>query len=454
MARTVQFQDPGEGIRDAEVIDVSVKAGDEVAEGQTLLVVETDKAEFEVDSPAAGVVDSVHVRVGETIEVGQKLITFRGGGGSKETSAAASEEEPEPDEARSSHEQVEPKREGPRARGPELEGEETEAAEAPGAKPGSEADRSGKMPPVPASPATRRVARELGVDLREVDASGEGGRVLAQDVRAHAARAGRAVDHAGGTRVRAEELPDFSRWGPVDRAPLRSVRRTIARRTARAWDAIPHVTHNDLADITELEALRRRQAKRLEKEGVRLTITALVLKAVAAVLREHPRFNASLDAESEEIVFKRYFHLGVATDTSRGLVVPSIRDVDRRSVVELARELSALADRAREGDLDRDEMQRGTFTVTNVGALGGTHFTPIINHPQVAILGLGRAQLEPRYLGEAEGDGAEDSRVVPRLMLPLCLAFDHRVNDGADAARFTNRLIEILSHPEWFVLAV
>jgi pyruvate dehydrogenase E2 component (dihydrolipoamide acetyltransferase) len=490
----VRFQDPGEGIHEGEVVEVSVSAGDEVKEGQVVLVVETDKADFDVESSRSGIVDEVRVAVGDVVEVGDTLFTVR-----SENGAAASEGDAEGrragrgEEAPSRRGAPEPRRaeaeegagaagrSGASAEGSE-ESEEPEAAgaagerdvgserggergaadeaslEAPRARrdESAEEDRPAARPsrerdgPVPASPATRRLARDLGVDLSRVQPTGESGRVLAQDVRAHAARA---RQRSGASR-RAEpavQLPDFTRWGEVDRAPLRSVRRTVARRMAQAWESIPHVTHQDVADVTELEAFRRRQAARFASDGgdEDLTLTVLVLKAVTAVLREFPRFNASLDTERGEIVYKRYFHVGVAMDTDRGLLVPAIRDVDRKSVLELAHELRELAERARAGALSRDEMMRGTFTITNVGAIGGRTFTPIINAPQVAILGLGRARREPVI--REEGERFE---VVPRLVLPLSLAFDHRVNDGADAARFTNRLIGILGDPEWFAVTV
>jgi pyruvate dehydrogenase E2 component (dihydrolipoamide acetyltransferase) len=300
------------------------------------------------------------------------------------------------------------------------------------------------------------VARELGVDLAEVEGSGADGRVLLEDVRAAAERGreGAPPERAKHREARREReapaLPDFSRWGEVERKPLRSVRRTTARRMARSWEQIPHVTHNDLADVTELEAFRRRHAEEIERRGGgKLTLTVLVMKAVVAALSDHPRFNASLDPEKEELIYKRYYHLGVALDSERGLLVPTIRDVDRKSLGELARELSELAERARAGKVSREDMAGSTFTISNVGPMGGTHFTPIINYPEVAILGLARARLQNVVRGTLE-----DPEVVTRFLLPLSLGFDHRVNDGADAARFLNRVIEVLSDVESFALAV
>jgi pyruvate dehydrogenase E2 component (dihydrolipoamide acetyltransferase) len=244
-------------------------------------------------------------------------------------------------------------------------------------------------------------------------------------------------------------LPDFTRWGSVDRVPLRSVRRSTAKHMTLAWSQIPHVNHQDWADVTELELLRQRHKEAVEARGGKLTLTAFVLKAVVAALKTYPQFNTTLDTDREEIIYKRYYHLGVAADTERGLVVPVVRDVDRKSVTELALEMTALIGRAREGTLSLEELQGGTFTLTNIGALGGTGFAPIVNYPEVAILGLGKAQLQPTVRGTLE-----EHEVIVRLRMPLVLAFDHRVVDGAEAARFVNVVIEALESPEKLLLLI
>jgi len=453
VAKEFRFQDPGEGIHEAEVVRLLVSEGDTVSEGQQVLVVETDKADFEVHAPFGGTVSALHVSEGDMIRVGDDLMTLDGGAAAAEddqTEAAGDGEDGEAPEAAGQAEGEAPDRPQPAAAGRGRRGKgEGDRKERP------ERDEGGRASgPVPASPATRRIARELGVELADVPPSGEGGRVLADDVRAFAERDRAPAAEEGDAPARREgeaaaPLPDFSRFGPVERAPLRSVRRTIARRTARAWREIPHVTHHDLADITGLEAFRRRHAAEVEARGGKLTLTVLVLKALAGALSEHPRFNASLDVEAEELVYKRYHHLGVALDSERGLLVPVLRDVDRKSPVELAVELYELAERVRAGEVGRDEMQGGTFTVSNVGPMGGTHFNPIINHPEVAILGRGRASLQPVVRGSLERHEIE-----PRLLLPLSLGFDHRVNDGADAARFVGRIVELLSDVETFTLGV
>jgi pyruvate dehydrogenase E2 component (dihydrolipoamide acetyltransferase) len=305
--------------------------------------------------------------------------------------------------------------------------------------------------PPAATPATRRLARELGVDLATVKGSGAGGRITDDDVRAAAGAAPpgeKAAEPAEPARplelARAlPPLPRFEQWGPVERQPLRGVRRRSAEHLALAWSAIPHVTQHDEADITDLEALRRRHQPRVREWGGELTLTVLLVKAAALALQAHPRFNASLDAPAGELVLKRYYHIGVAVDTEHGLMVPVLRDVDRKRVRDLAVELPKLAARTREGKATLDDLRGGTFTVTNTGALGGTGATPIINYPEVAILGVGRARPTPVV---------RDGQVAVRLILPLSLAFDHRVIDGMEAARFAGDLVRLLEDPERLLL--
>jgi len=431
MPREFKLPDPGEGIHEAEIVEVLVSEGDQVEDGQSILVVETDKAATEIPSPVDGVVQSIKVKKGDVVKVGEVLVTFLEEGEEEEAEAAEEAE---------------------KVTKPEVEKEEREEKEEEEVRP----EPKGKPEePVPAAPSTRRLARELGVDLQEVTPSGPKGQVTSEDVRAHAEKEPKERVVEKPPEERAEEaaarpvqvevpsLPDFSRWGPVEKKPLRSIRRATANRMALAWSQIPHVTHEDVADITELEGLRRKHQSEIEAEGGRLTLTMFILKAAVAALKEHPRFNSSLNVDEQEIIVKNYYHLGVAVDTERGLVVPVVKDVDRKSITELAVELYELAERTREGNVEREDLAGGTFTITNVGPLGGTGFTPIVNYPQVAILGLGQARLQPVVQGELD-----NYQVVPRLMLPLCLGFDHRVADGADAARFVNVIIEALENPE------
>jgi pyruvate dehydrogenase E2 component (dihydrolipoamide acetyltransferase) len=442
MARVFNLPDLGEGIHEAEVQEVKVAVGDEIEEDQTILVVETDKAAVDIPSPYAGVVEDVKVQAGDWIQVGDTLMTFSGG----------SEEEEEQEEA-------------DRPSKPATE-ETTEEPE----EEAEEATAKGEDRPVPASPATRRLARELGVNLRQVPASGPAGRVTSEDVRTFAehkdtkekqeeevSKPEKHEEKEAPVRpleVPAPSLPDFSRWGAVERTPLRSVRREIARQMTRSWAQIPHVTHQDIADITALDHLRRQYKDEVKAKDGSLTLTVFAMKAVVSALKAYPRVNASLDPESGEIILKHYYHIGIAVDTDRGLIVPVIRDVDRKSITELAVELQALAQRTREGQASLEEMQGGTFTITNVGILGGTSFSPIINYPEVAILGMARARWQPVVRKKATDEGEGQMETVPRFMLPLILTFDHRVLDGADAARFMRHVIQMLENPEKFLLMV
>lgn len=479
MAEEFRFEDPGEGIHEGEIVKIHVSQGDRVADGDIVLTVETDKAAVDVPSPVAGTISEIRISEGDIVEVGDVLMVFDAGGRTekdgpkerdREPARSKRDEEPESDEK----DQEDEKGEEDGAKKAEADGRR-DAQRPSGRTNGSAGEgrdtRSNGHGPVPAAPATRRLARELGVALDDVEPSGPHGRVTAEDVQRAAeggARAEREPDDerredrrgAGDRRKRAQAvggsdlaplgaapLPDFEQWGEVERRPLRSIRRATAKRMARSWAEIPHVTHQDAVAIADLERFRKAHASAVEQAGGKLTLTVLVMKALIAALKEHPRFNASLDADAEEIVLKRYYNIGVAIDTEAGLYVPVIRDADRKSLIELSTELVALAEKARVGELGPDDMRGGTFTITNVGPLGGRAFTPIINHPEAAILGLARATMEPHV----EGD-LDDHEIGVRLMLPICLAFDHRINDGADAARFMSTLIERLSDSESMVL--
>jgi pyruvate dehydrogenase E2 component (dihydrolipoamide acetyltransferase) len=449
MARTFALPDLGEGLTEAEIVRVLVREGDVIEEDVLLLEVETDKAQVEIPSPMSGRVEKVHVEPGQTVKVGEALISFADAGdgaGSVAPRGAPSAQAPAPRHAGSAPAPAAPP--------------------AAGAPPPPTGTPSGTGP-VPATPATRRLARELGVNLRAVRGSGPGGRVTDEDVRAAAAgapagpgaeamaRPAAAGAEPGAGRLPAAArplpavgleppaLPRFEQWGPVEREPLSHLRRTIAERMTLSAALIPHVTHFDRADITELDALIRRNLEPAQTRGVTLTLTSFLLKAAALTLVAHPRFNASLDPAAGEMILKRYCHLGVAMATDRGLIVPVIRDVDRKFLLELARELAALARRVREGKATLEDLRGGTFTLTNIGALGGTGAIPIINYPEVAILGVARARQEPVV---------RDGQVVPRLMLPLSLTFDHRIADGADGARFASDIVRRLERPDQLLL--
>jgi pyruvate dehydrogenase E2 component (dihydrolipoamide acetyltransferase) len=302
--------------------------------------------------------------------------------------------------------------------------------------------------PAPAAPHVRRLAREIGVDIYSVQGSGPGGRISEDDVKLCAKNALLAATAAAQTPRGAfvePELPDFAKWGKTERVSMRGVRRKTAEHLRQAWNTIPHVTQQDRADITELEQLRAKFAPRAEEAGGKMTVTAIALKVCASALKVFPQFNASIDMAKEEIVYKQYIHIGVAVDTDRGLLVPVIRDVDKKNIVELAAELTQLSKKAKERKLTPDEMTGGTFTITNLGGIGGTGFSPIVNHPEVAILGLSRSRMEPEWV-------SSNSKFEPRLILPLSLSYDHRLIDGADAARFLRWIAEAFEQP--FLLSV
>jgi len=433
MATEIKLPELAEGLQEGEVLDVKVEAGASVSKGQTLLEVDAEKATIDVPSPQDGQVTQLLVKKGDRVHVGQVLCLMDGDG------APASGGRKSPGEAftspgeaktRASAVQAEPDVKPTATRQPQPEADGTPP---PHAEPAETSTG-----PVAAGPATRRLARELGVDLQQVTGTGPGGRVSEEDikeyVRAITSGAVHAAPQPPSAGVAAPPLPDFERWGPVERRPLEPVRRRTAEQMSLAWSLIPHVTQHDQADITDLDAFRRQQ----DGSGPKPTITAFALKAAAIALKQYPQFNASLDTATSQLILKHYYHIGVAVDTDRGLLVPVVRDVHQKSVAELAQELGDIAERARQKKLAADEMRGGTFTISNQGGIGGTAFSPIVNWPEVAIMGLSRSRLQPVF---------RDGQVVPRLILPLCVSYDHRVVDGADAARFTRRLAELLENP-------
>ncbi len=436
--------DLGEGIEEADILRIYVKEGDTLAVDQPVMEIETDKATLDVPSSVAGTIASLHVAEGQTITPGTVLVTVL------ESSAAGTESAPSAAPPAPEPEPAPP----PAAPPPEPE---------PAPPPRDIAtaipheERSGPTPDdvtqraVFASPSVRKFAREIGVDVRDVAGSGPAGRISQDDVMRFARTARSAPAPApAGTPPAAPPLPDFSRWGPVQREPLNRFRRTVARNMSLAWGQIPAVTLQHTADVTELEAMRRRYRQAAIDAGGRLTVTAILLKIVAAALRAHPRVNASFDAEAQELVLKQYVHIGVAVDTDRGLVVPVIRDVDRKNIIQLGVELTQVSAKARDNELTIDEMRGSSFTVTNLGGLGTGHFAPIIHWPNVAILGIGRAERAPVFADDPDADaddGPESGSWEPRLQMPLSLTFDHRVLDGADGARFMTWITDAIRQP-------
>jgi pyruvate dehydrogenase E2 component (dihydrolipoamide acetyltransferase) len=421
MAKAFKLPDLGEGIHEGEILSVRVSAGDKVNEGDIILEVETDKAAVEIPSPYTGVIEEILVKPGDTVKVGDVMMTFR------------AEEEAAP-----------PKPEKPEKK--PLEKKPAEPARPPEVR---------RVGPVPASPATRRLARELGVDLNLVTPTGRGGLVTAEDVRGFAEEKEKPAEKPKRKPeeepeemrplvVPAPKLPDFSKWGPVERVPLRSIRKATAKQMAVAWSQIPHVSNHDVADMTKLDAFREKHKAEIETKGGKLTHTVFALKAVATALKAFPRFNATIDAEAGEIIIKRYYHIGVAVATGDGLIVPVIRDVDRKSVSELSVELKVLAEKTRARKVTLEELQGGTFSITNVGPMGGGQFVPLINYPQVSILGMGAASMQPAVVGNKK----EGFRIEPRLVMPLVVCIDHRILDGADAIPFMRMVVGLLEDPE------
>lgn len=488
---TVEFRLPdlGEDTSEGEVVAVLIAEGDLVAKDQIILELETDKALLEVPSPAAGRITKIHTSPGATLKVGDLIISI-------DESAVAAPDAAAGESAGASASPATGESAG--ASAPAAAGESVAAAargEAPSepadppvageAKPQAPVEAEASALPEPAAkpkptppatpeggdeieparvlemrevggagvaaaPSTRRIARELGVDLAQVGGTGPSGRITKEDVKAYAhaklaglSGASSSVSPGGERPTPSPDLPDFSRWGPIERKTLSKVRRVTMERLSLSWREIPHVTQIDEADITDLEALRGRHAAQAAERGGKLTVTVFMLKAVVAALKAFPDFNSSLDPGSQELILKNYFHIGIAVDTEHGLLVPVIRDVDKKTLLELSSELLAVSGRARSRKVTVDELRGGTFTITNLGGIGGTSFTPIINHPEVAILGLARTQKRVVL---------EDGEPKTRLMLPLCLSYDHRVIDGAASARFTRKIASMLEDPALLLL--
>jgi pyruvate dehydrogenase E2 component (dihydrolipoamide acetyltransferase) len=447
-----RLQELGENISQGDLVRLMVAPGVKVSEGQPVMELETDKAVVEVPSSVNGIVNEVKVKEGEKIKVGQVIFTLQ-------SSTTSQSETPRPQRQPVEHMSGQHGARLAFQAAIRAEGKTEEQAlppDQPAPKPAvfsmpAQLDKvagAEHRGPVPAAPSTRRLARELGVDIYVVQGTGPGGRISEEDVKAHAKAALAALAGAAQAPARAghfvePKLPDFSKWGKIERVPMRGVRRKTAEHLAESWNTIPHVTQHDRADITELEQLRARFAPKAEQAGGKMTVTAIALKVCAAALKVFPQFNATIDMAKEEIIYKQYISIGVAADTDRGLLVPVIRDVDKKNIVELAVELSQLSQKAREKKITLADMEGGTFTITNLGGIGGTAFTPIVNHPEVAILGLSRSRMEPEWIG---------GKFEPRMILPLSLSYDHRLIDGADAARFLRWIAEAFEQP--FLLSV
>jgi pyruvate dehydrogenase E2 component (dihydrolipoamide acetyltransferase) len=469
----------GENVAGGDVMRVMVNVGDTVARDQPILELETDKATIEVPSTVAGTVKEVRVKKGDKVTVGAVVLTVDDGapsgngataqGAAKETAERAAKETAQKPAAAADEKAEKPSPPPP---------EKTEAPPAAETKPAAEA-RVLSMPPrvapepaapapapaapsrtdgngdrgavAAASPAVRRLAREIGVNIDEVQGTGPAGRISQEDVKEHARRilssVPSGVGNASPTVARGSRaLPDFQKWGEVERQPLSNIRRVTAEHLSYAWNAIPHVTQFDKADVTALEELRKKFKDAVAQAGGNLTVTAMLVRILATAVRKFPQFNASIDTERGELVFKKYVNVGVAVDTERGLLVPVVRDADRKNISEISIEINQLAAKARDRKLTLEEMSGGGISISNLGGIGGTYFTPIVNWPEVAILGVSRTITEPVWTSSTGGQGKE-GRFEPRQMLPLSLSYDHRVIDGADAMRFLRWVAEAIEQP-------
>ncbi|HEX3106256.1 MAG TPA: dihydrolipoyllysine-residue acetyltransferase [Terriglobales bacterium] len=436
----------GENIHQGDLVRLMISPGAQVSEGQPVMELETEKAVVEVPSSLTGIVKDVHVSQGDKVKVGQLIFTLEPGAIAQSASQKPSRAEEVHDHARAAFQAV-IQSEG-KTEEQALPPDQPQAASVATFSMSLHLDRAAGVEhrgPVPAAPHVRRLARELGIDIHNVPGNGPGGRISESDVKMYAKSMVTASAGAGqaSTHVKQPALPDFSKWGKIERVSMRGVRRKTAEHMWEAWSAIPHVTQQDKADITELEHLRTKFAPKAAEAGGKMTVTAIALKVCASALKIFPQFNASIDMEKEEIVYKQFINIGVAVDTDRGLLVPVIRDVDKKNIVELAAELTGLSKKARDKKLSPADMEGGTFTITNLGGIGGTGFSPIVNYPEVSILGLSRSSTEPVWM---------DNKFEPRMVLPLSLSYDHRLIDGADAARFLRWIAEAFEQP--FLLSV
>jgi len=456
-----QFKIPelGENISSAVIVGVLVKVGDEVSVDQPVLELETDKATIEVPSDVSGLIVSLNVSEGDKVTIGQVVFEVNEAAGAPAaTPPAAAVEAPAPVADKDATPAAPPAPSVPEAVAatPSAPAATTSTASAIHAvPPASPAAVDGpshavvlveNQPPMlqnsaPAAPSVRRLAREIGVNINDIKGTGPGGRISLDDVKAyskllHETRAQQTVAVAGAAHY--EPLPDFSKYGTVVAQPMSNIRLKTAQHLSNAWQTIPHVTQFDKADITELEKFRKSYAKQAEKQGVKLTVTAILVKIITSALKRFPQFNSSVDMANQSIIYKNYYNIGIAVDTEFGLIVPVIKNADQMNVIEISKEMNALAEKARNKKVSVADLQGGCFTITNLGGIGGTAFTPIVNAPEVAILGVSRGAIEPVWI---------DGKFEPRMMLPFSLSYDHRVIDGADGIRFLRWIIDAIENP-------
>lgn len=430
MLQEIKLPPLGDGISDGDVVNILVQEGSVVAKDAILLELETEKAVVEVPAPQAGRIDKVHIRNGEKIRIDQLMFSLETDTAPREaTLPAETKQDPKKDEE-TRLEEASPTVSKTKTPPPEEIPERNETAAPP----------PSSLEIVPAGPAARRLARELGLDLAHAVGTGRGGRITLDDVKACARRR---LSTPSGTASETGELPDFSRWGTVERKAIPSLRVKIADRMLSAWNTVPLVIQFDEADITDLEEIRKKESEYVKEQGGRLTLTVFVLKALTSALKAFPQFNASVDPQRNEMVYKRYYNIGVAVDTPSGLIVPVIKNVDKKSFLTLAAELADLAKRTRERKVSLDELRGGNISISNLGGISGTGFTPLVIPPDVAVVGLSRSALKPVWRNET---------FEPRLIMPFCVGYDHRVIDGADAARFSRYIARALENYEELML--
>ncbi len=426
MALEFKLPELGENIESGTVAAIKVKAGDAVVKEQVLIELETDKAVVDIPAPAAGTVVKLMINEGEEVNIGQPLLIIEE---SSAPAAAPAEEKPVKKETPATDE---------KKIGPEPIKNDVKTATAP-TPPAPQTPAPVSHDLAPAAPSVRRFAREIGIDINAVPGSGHGGRISIDDVKIYSKQQNQQRTAPAGSTVIAQQLlPDFRKWGEIDRHAMSKIRKTTAIHLSYAWSTIPHVTQFDKADLTHLETLRKKFAGRVAEAGGKLTLTVILLKVITAALKKFPQFNSSIDMQTFEIINKKYFNIGIAVDTENGLLVPVVKNVDSKNLIELSVEVNEIAQKARDRKLSLADMQGGNFSISNLGGIGGVGFTPIVNSPEVAILGVSRASMEPVFI---------DGKFEPRLILPLSLSYDHRIIDGADAARFLRFVAEVLEQP-------
>lgn len=431
----IEFKLPelGENIETADITKVLVSQGDKVEVDQILFEIETDKATVEVPAEFSGIIKEVKVIDGDTVKVGDIVLIVETSWGKVSKVSEKNSEEPA-EENKEKPKKVEEKSESK---------VETDKESKPESKKDPVKPVKQTLPSkiAPAAPTVRRFAREIGIDINEVSGSGPGGRISIDDVKVFSKSLNEKIKSSGGgmpVGIKREALPDFSKWGSIRKEAMSNVRKKTAEHLSYAWVTIPHVTQFDKADITDLEKLRKQFGKKAEEAGGKLTITAILMKVLASALKVFPQFNSSIDMDKKEIIYKEYYNIGIAVDTDKGLIVPVVRDVDKKNILQLAADLTEISEKARDKKVTIEDMQGASFTISNLGGIGGTAFTPIVNSPEVAILGVSRGSYESVYV---------DGKFVPKLMLPLSLSYDHRIIDGADAARFIRWVAEALEQP-------